>query len=58
MDENWETALSFTTCESKISTAKREKIVEVPKNGDWSQVYEGTLTQAKRPHVWFMTVSD
>lgn len=44
MDDNWETALDYDTCSSKVSTSKRERIIEVPKNGQWSAVYDGALS--------------
>ena len=58
LDENWESALDQENCEDKLIGSKSEFKIDVPKNGEFSREYIGTLSQKVRPHVWFFTASD
>jgi hypothetical protein len=44
MDDNFENALDHESCDAKLTDARREKVMEIPKNGDWTDVYSGTLS--------------
>jgi hypothetical protein len=58
LDTSWEEALNQQTCEGKIRSAKVEKIIAVPQDGDWSDEIEGSLSQSVRPYFWFFAVGD
>jgi len=58
LDSRWDEALSQQTCEGKQRSAKVQKLVAVPQDGDWSDEVEGSLSQSVRPYFWFFAVAD
>lgn len=58
LDDNWDDAISESECRTKNRNAKREKIVRVPENGDWSNEVSGPLSQKTRTHFWYFALSD
>lgn len=58
LDSRWDEALNQQTCEGKQRSAKVQKLVAVPQDGDWSDEVEGSLSQSVRPYFWFFALAD
>jgi hypothetical protein len=58
LDENWEESMYQDSCDKKKDSAKRDRGIRIPLNGEWGPDVEGTLSQKVRPHVWYFTASD
>ena len=57
LDSQWEEALAQQTCEGRLRSARLEKLLTVPRNGEWSDEVGGNLMQRVRPYFWFFALS-
>ena len=44
LDDTWEEIMATDDCKTKRKIAKRNKFMQMPKNGDWSNEVSGTLS--------------
>ncbi|CAD8212532.1 unnamed protein product [Paramecium octaurelia] len=57
LDEQWPEVLERQDCE-RASLAKRKETIQVPGNGEYSQIYTGTIKAKLRAHMWYYAISD
>ncbi|CAK57345.1 unnamed protein product (macronuclear) [Paramecium tetraurelia] len=57
LDEEWPEALEKQECE-RASSARRKETIQVPGNGEFSQVYTGNIKAKVRAHMWYYAISD
>ncbi|CAD8195723.1 unnamed protein product [Paramecium pentaurelia] len=57
LDEEWPQALEMQECE-RASQARRKETIQVPGNGEYSQVYTGNIKAKLRAHMWYYAISD
>lgn len=57
IDNKWEDTLSQDSCKDKEAVSKRQKILRVPRNGEFSDTVDGTMTQNSRTHFWYFAIS-
>ncbi|CAD8185312.1 unnamed protein product [Paramecium octaurelia] len=57
LDEEWPEALEKQSCERQ-SLARRKETIQVPGNGEFSQVYTGNIKAKLRAHMWYYAISD
>lgn len=58
LDTQWDEALSQYTCDGKLRSARIDKLLTVPRNGEWSDQVSGALIQRVRPYFWYFVLAD
>ena len=56
IEHKWSDALSTRDCSEKQQLSKRNMLIQVPLNGNWSESVKGTFHQ-RVPYFWYFTLS-
>jgi len=57
LDEDWDRVDAMTSCDERVSHARRTHSVLIEESGEWRDA-SGTVSQKIRPHIWYFVVGD